>query len=68
MKRVKKALRFSKTQITIVIGLTLLNVIALLGGERPLNNIYIWVIILGVYPAISFLANFLDPIPGNKDK
>lgn len=62
IKRLFSAFRTNEPQATAVIGLTVLNGLALLyrTGETP---IWFCVMALMFWPAIAFIANLIDPIP-----
>ena len=53
---IRRALSFSSTQVAPMLCLTLINVLALQGTPRP---VWLWVVALGVYPAIAVLANLM---------
>ncbi len=62
IKRLRDACRTNEPQRLAVLGMTLLNGLALLKGEREITP---WVVIpvLAFWPVLAFTFNLLSPIP-----
>jgi len=64
VRRLRAACRTNEPQATVVIGLTVLNGIAL---SQRTSETPGWLVIAALlfWPVFAFVANVIDPIPGN---
>ena len=56
----------NEQQISFAIGLTLLNIFAALSGQRELDNPWLWVVVLGLWPGLLLAVLWLDGIGEKK--
>ena len=70
MKRIKAAFNTNEPQVTSVLGLTLLNLLALALQDQGWPPLWFILFALLFWTAIALFSNFLDPIPqsGGKDE